>query len=207
MSTEHRVDVRWAWLASLALLVGCGGVTEGRDLYGGDRQSRVELEGAGGSAATGSGSGAKDAGDEPPVSGAPVACPSDIVVGQNGWRFEVACPTSVAHFCAQSASGAAPCILDWSDASRKEAWCSKPGVTAFVYIPACKGFNAVSVFGDTPVGSEHQLFNTYYYDLQSGDLVHVDSNAIPSFSQCVAGECGSVYDIFFCESEFAECGN
>jgi hypothetical protein len=114
-----------------------------------------------------------------------------VIVGSDGgWKWNVSCPQTIDEFCDDTASTTTPCIKKWSDASLPATWCSQG--LAPTMIGYCHGYWAVSVFPESK-------FTTFYYDVGTGNLVHVDSNAIPSFTQCIAGVSGSRFDIFGCD--------
>jgi hypothetical protein len=129
--------------------------------------------------------------------------PEQIVVGDSGWKWNVACPASVADFCAGSGLGNEPiCVDSWGQASKPMSWCSigASGVTLYGY---CNGYYVVGVEGADPRDRFSDL--QYFYDFDTGALVHVDSNAIPSFTKCVAGESGSVFSLFGCNYGIVKC--
>lgn len=127
---------------------------------------------------------------------------SGIVVGENGWRWNLDCPRTLAEYCALDG---AVCLTNWDEGSSVDDWCAHSNVTALSLAANCNGYDQVSVFGVDAIGGASEMFNVYYYDLTTKQLVHVDSNSVPSYTQCVAGESGTKLDGFGCQGAFVEC--
>ena len=128
----------------------------------------------------------------------PVSAGDPPAVDSSGWIWNVACPSSLAELCADGGASGRPCVRDWTTASDPATWCAEPNFSDVSIWPPCKGHRVVSLFGSTTsLGPSTFLF--YYYDATTGELLHVDSNGVPSVSTCVAGVSGSRYDVFGCE--------
>jgi hypothetical protein len=95
------------------------------------------------------------------------------------------CPYSVEQYCAVSG---ATCVNDWSEAQTVDNWCSHSNVSELSVWAGCEGFNAVTVAGTDETGlfGSPGLYSTYFYDLDTDQLVHINSG-LPT-PVCVAGE-------------------
>jgi hypothetical protein len=109
-------------------------------------------------------------------------------VGDSGWEWNVNCPRSIDGLCA---GGETPCVRDWADASKPATWCAVSTVEAINFLGSCGGYWVVLVFGKANSATD---FLEYHYDVFTGKLVRVDSDAIPSVTQCVAGVSGAHLD-------------
>jgi hypothetical protein len=131
------------------------------------------------------------------------APPEQIVVGDSGWQWNVACPGSVADLCLDGGQPGSPiCVAEWAQASQPSTWCAL-GASHVAPEAYCNGYYVVSVYGADPQDRSAGIY--YFYDVNTGALVHVDSNAIPSFTKCVAGESGSRFDTFGCNYGWVDC--
>lgn len=105
--------------------------------------------------------------------------------GTAGTSPDMGCPYSVEQYCAVSG---ATCVNDWSDARTVDSWCSHSNVSELSVWAGCEGFNAVTVAGTDETGlfGSPGLYSTYFYDPDTGQLVHINSG-LPT-PVCVAGE-------------------
>jgi hypothetical protein len=192
----------------VALCAGaCGGTIDLKsdgDGAGGDH----EVGGSGGANNAGGHSGGSASNAGGPSGGGAAGTPSggsSSVAGSpptGMWTWDLECPSGVADYCERDG---AVCVANWSEAKSLASWCDDPNVSAVALASSCKGYDVVSAHGIDATGDNPNLFNTYYYDEISGDLVHIDSNRVPSHTQCVAGDSGTQLDIFGCEYAFIEC--
>jgi hypothetical protein len=172
---------------------GDGGSGGGTDV-GSSSTVGSSVGGTGGVPIEAGGGGGND--QPPPVVDAGSDGRYDIVV-INGWQWDVNCPLSIDEFCAQQDIAGARCIRKWSDAMVRTNWCGG-GIDFVGVLGECHGYLVAEALGSG-------AFFTYYYDATTGDLVHVDSDAIPSFTKCVAGVSGSRFDVFGCGPGGSSC--
>jgi hypothetical protein len=121
--------------------------------------------------------------------------------GGSSGSSDLNCGSSVPGYCARDG---AVCVDDWSQARLVDTWCAFSNVTDVALYGNCNGYQTVTVFGSGESGGLN-LFNTYYYDLTTGELQRVNSQLDVRWAECIAGESGRHFDSAGCPEVFLEC--